>query len=84
MIRILAIAAIAASLPLAALAAPCPGNPDALGTERVLAVDAASTPRVGRKQFPHTLPLAAQGAGAHLRRRTLAGHHAESAGRAQA
>ena len=32
---------------------PCPGNPDALGTARVLAVDAASTPRVGRKQFPH-------------------------------
>src|SRR5664280_3596553 len=57
MIRILAIAAIAASMPLAALAAPCPGNPDALGTERVLAIDSASTPRLGRKQFPHTLPL---------------------------
>ena len=57
MIRLLAIAAIAASLPLAALAAPCPGNPDALGTERVLAVDANSTPRLGRKQFPRTLPL---------------------------
>jgi len=57
MIRILAIAAIAASMPLAALAAPCPGNPDALGTERVLNVDATSTPRLGRKQFPHTLPL---------------------------
>src|SRR5579872_6056601 len=41
----------------AAEAAPCPGNPDALGTARVLAVDAASTPRVGRKQFPQTLPL---------------------------
>ena len=37
---------------------PCPGNPQALGTERVLAVDAATTPRVGRKQFPGTLPLA--------------------------
>src|SRR6202158_1930851 len=57
MIRILAIAAIAASMPLAALAAPCPGNPDALGTERVLTVDAASMPRLGRKQFPNTLPL---------------------------
>jgi peptidoglycan/xylan/chitin deacetylase (PgdA/CDA1 family) len=57
MIRLLAIAATAASLPLAALAAPCPGNPDALGTERVLKVDAASTPRLGHKQFPHTLPL---------------------------
>jgi peptidoglycan/xylan/chitin deacetylase (PgdA/CDA1 family) len=39
-------------------AVPCPGNPDALGTARVLDVDAAVTPRVGRKQFPQTLPLA--------------------------
>jgi len=38
--------------------APCPGNADALGTARVLAVDPATTPRVGRKQFPQTLPLA--------------------------
>ena len=37
---------------------PCPGNADALGTARVLDVDAATTPRVGRKQFPQTLPLA--------------------------
>jgi peptidoglycan/xylan/chitin deacetylase (PgdA/CDA1 family) len=36
----------------------CPGNPQALGTSRVLEVDAAATPRVGRKQFPDTLPLA--------------------------
>jgi peptidoglycan/xylan/chitin deacetylase (PgdA/CDA1 family) len=41
-----------------AVAAPCAGNPDALGTERILAVDAASSPRVGRKHFPDTLPLA--------------------------
>jgi peptidoglycan-N-acetylglucosamine deacetylase len=39
-------------------AAPCPGNPDALGTARVLDADAAIAPRVGRKQFPQTLPLA--------------------------
>ena len=39
-------------------AAPCPGNSDALGTERVLTVDPAATPRVGRKHFPQTLPLA--------------------------
>jgi len=39
-------------------AEPCPGNADALGTERVLAVSAATTPRVGRKHFPATLPLA--------------------------
>ncbi len=53
--RILVIAAVMA--PLAALAEPCPGNPHALGTERVLAVDAKTTPRVGRKEFPTTLPL---------------------------
>jgi len=36
----------------------CPGNPDALSTSRVVTVDAATTPRVGRKHFPTTLPLA--------------------------
>ena len=40
--------------------APCPGNADALGTARVLKVDAAATPRIGRKHFPATLPLAAK------------------------
>jgi peptidoglycan/xylan/chitin deacetylase (PgdA/CDA1 family) len=58
MIRILVCAAIAAVVPLTAAAEPCPGNPDALGTERVLSVDASSTPQVGRKQFAGTLPLA--------------------------
>jgi peptidoglycan/xylan/chitin deacetylase (PgdA/CDA1 family) len=51
-----AIALAAAFAPVAAAAAPCP-NPDALGTERVLTVDAGSMPRIGRKQFPTTLPL---------------------------
>ncbi|HYC15643.1 MAG TPA: polysaccharide deacetylase family protein [Pseudolabrys sp.] len=46
--------------PVAAAVAACPGNPDALGTERVIEVDAKSTPRVGRKQFPSTLPLRAK------------------------
>ena len=36
----------------------CGGRSDALGTARVLAVNAAATPRVGRKSFPGTLPLA--------------------------
>jgi len=31
--------------------------PGALGTSRVLAVDASTTPRVGRKHFPVSLPL---------------------------
>jgi peptidoglycan/xylan/chitin deacetylase (PgdA/CDA1 family) len=61
MIRLIAIALIAALAPvlapLAARAEPCPGNPDALGTERVMTVDARITPRVGRKHFPETLPL---------------------------
>lgn len=58
MIRLFAIAAFAAIAPLAAAAEPCLGNADALGTARVLSVDANSTPRVGRKSFPTTLPLA--------------------------
>jgi peptidoglycan/xylan/chitin deacetylase (PgdA/CDA1 family) len=57
MIRIFVLALTVAIVPLAVQAAPCPGNPDALGTERVLTVDAKSTPRVGRKEFPVTLPL---------------------------
>jgi peptidoglycan-N-acetylglucosamine deacetylase len=51
----LAVATIATA---AQAAPPCPGNADALGTARVLDVDAATTPRVGSKQFPQTLPLA--------------------------
>ncbi len=46
--------------PAMATAACCPGNPDALGTARTIEVDAKSTPRVGRKQFPSTLPLRAK------------------------
>lgn len=58
-----ALLALLALLPAASAAAltveqPCPGNPDALATSRVITVDAASTPRVGRKHFPDTLPLA--------------------------
>src|SRR5215472_8810041 len=35
----------------------CPGHPDALGTSRMLALDPAQFPRVGRMQYPDTLPL---------------------------
>jgi peptidoglycan/xylan/chitin deacetylase (PgdA/CDA1 family) len=42
---------------LAAQAADCPRK-GTLGTSRILAVDAAATPRVGLKNFPQTLPLA--------------------------
>jgi peptidoglycan/xylan/chitin deacetylase (PgdA/CDA1 family) len=41
---------------VAAQAADCPRK-GALGTSRVLGVDAANTPRVGLKSFPQTLPL---------------------------
>lgn len=40
-----------------ASATQCP-RPGTLGTSRTLAVDATSTPRVGLKSFPQTLPLA--------------------------
>ncbi|MFZ2078655.1 MAG: polysaccharide deacetylase family protein [Xanthobacteraceae bacterium] len=38
-------------------AANCPGHPDALGTSRVLALDPAEYPRIGRMQYPGSLPL---------------------------
>jgi peptidoglycan/xylan/chitin deacetylase (PgdA/CDA1 family) len=40
-----------------ALAEDCPGNPDALGTSRTIAVDPAKTPRIGSMSYPQTLPL---------------------------
>ena len=46
---------LAVIAPIAATAQPCP--PHALGTSRTLEVDAATFPRIGRKQFPQTLPL---------------------------
>jgi peptidoglycan-N-acetylglucosamine deacetylase len=58
--RLACAAILAALFAPAAHAAPCPGNADALGTARVLDVDVAATPRVGRKQFPQSLSLAAK------------------------
>src|SRR6185437_9333775 len=55
LIRALA-AALLASMACATAAAECPRK-DALDTARVLAVDATTTPRVGLKSFPQTLPL---------------------------
>jgi peptidoglycan/xylan/chitin deacetylase (PgdA/CDA1 family) len=54
----LPLGALAATMAWAAAAeaADCP-RPGALGTSRVLRVDAATTPRVGLKSFPQTLPL---------------------------
>ncbi|MDH2381993.1 polysaccharide deacetylase family protein [Bradyrhizobium sp. CER78] len=44
--------------PQAALAADCPGNPNALGTSRTIVVDPREHPRIGTMQYPETLPLA--------------------------
>lgn len=41
----------------AALAGECAGNPDALGTSRVITVDPAEMKRIGTVQYKHTLPL---------------------------
>jgi len=35
----------------------CPGNPNALGTSRVLAIDPADFKRIGHMQYPDSLPL---------------------------
>ena len=40
-----------------ALAANCPGHPDALGTSRTLVVDAKAHPLIGTMQYRETLPL---------------------------
>jgi peptidoglycan/xylan/chitin deacetylase (PgdA/CDA1 family) len=40
-----------------ALAADCPGHPDAIGTERTIVVDPREHPRLGTMQYPETLPL---------------------------
>ncbi len=54
--------AIAGMLALAtagasALAADCPGHPDALGTSRVITVDPAEHARIGSMQYHESLPL---------------------------
>jgi peptidoglycan/xylan/chitin deacetylase (PgdA/CDA1 family) len=57
LLYLFAVVATAATTQAAAAQAACPGNADALSTERVLVVDPATYPRVGRKHFPQTLPL---------------------------
>src|SRR6201996_5822494 len=44
--------------PVAALAADCPGHPNALGTSRTLVVDPREHRLLGTMQYPETLPLA--------------------------
>ncbi len=40
-----------------ALSQACPGNPDALGTSRVLPIDFGAYQQLGRMQYPDSLPL---------------------------
>jgi peptidoglycan/xylan/chitin deacetylase (PgdA/CDA1 family) len=40
-----------------ALAEPCPGNPDALGTSRALTISPSDFSRIGSMQYTQTLPL---------------------------
>jgi peptidoglycan/xylan/chitin deacetylase (PgdA/CDA1 family) len=42
----------------AASAENCPGNPDAIGTSRTIAVDPTEHPRIGAMSYSETLPLA--------------------------
>jgi peptidoglycan/xylan/chitin deacetylase (PgdA/CDA1 family) len=53
--QVLVLSGLLILIPGAAAKAECAA--DALGTSRVLAVDPAASPRVGRKQFAATLPL---------------------------
>ena len=40
-----------------AMAASCPGNPNALGTSRTITVDPQTMPRIGTVQYRNSLPL---------------------------
>jgi peptidoglycan/xylan/chitin deacetylase (PgdA/CDA1 family) len=53
-----ALAAFLAVCGAAAATESCPGNPDAIGTSRVIAVDPTEHTRVGTMQYVETLPLA--------------------------
>jgi peptidoglycan/xylan/chitin deacetylase (PgdA/CDA1 family) len=46
-----------AQAPAQAAAQDCPGNPDALGTSRILTLEPGTLARVGIMQYPQTLPL---------------------------
>ncbi|MGA9084685.1 MAG: polysaccharide deacetylase family protein, partial [Pseudolabrys sp.] len=46
-----------AGVSVAAAAEACPGNPDALGTSRVLTINPGEFTRLGIVQYKQTLPL---------------------------
>jgi peptidoglycan/xylan/chitin deacetylase (PgdA/CDA1 family) len=53
-----AASALAAAAPAQAQAQECPGNPNAIGTSRVLALEPGEFARVGFMQYRQSLPLA--------------------------
>jgi peptidoglycan/xylan/chitin deacetylase (PgdA/CDA1 family) len=62
MLRVAALAAVASVLAAYSAATParaqdCPGNPDAIGTSRVITIDPGQYQRLGSLQYPETLPL---------------------------
>jgi peptidoglycan/xylan/chitin deacetylase (PgdA/CDA1 family) len=54
---VLMLVALATAKTAKARAADCPGNPNALGTSRVMTIDPRELPRVGTVQYSHSLPL---------------------------
>jgi peptidoglycan/xylan/chitin deacetylase (PgdA/CDA1 family) len=48
---------LAATSALAALADPCPGNPDALGTSRTIELSTTAPLKIGLRTYPQTLAL---------------------------
>lgn len=56
-LKLWAAAAILSAGCAGAIAAPCPGNPDALGVSRTLQVTPSDYSRLGQMQYRHTLPL---------------------------
>ncbi len=42
---------------MASAAEPCPGNPDAIGTSRILTINPSEFARIGSMQYRETLPL---------------------------
>src|SRR5262245_32178140 len=57
-LRAFLVVAFALSVSSAAGAIECPGNPDALGTSRILTIDASRATHVGTVSYAETLPLA--------------------------
>nr|WP_225706186.1 polysaccharide deacetylase family protein [Bradyrhizobium cenepequi] len=53
----LSLVALIGATSRSAVAADCPGHPDALGTSRTLVVDPREHPRIGTMQYAETLPL---------------------------